>query len=268
MRNELITTGRDVGARRRQLVEYLGVSGYSRFADLARVAKVSTLTIRRDLKTLARESLVRVVPGGALPGADTGGMIHFRQEVSVRREEKQSIARAAAEMVADGDSILIDGGTTTYYLAQALRGRRLHVATNSLPVAEVLGGEPQVEVILLGGIYYPRTALTMGPQSERELRELSPRFLFMGVHGVGKDGFTNSNPQLVRAERIMMEVAEKTVILADSSKFGRRAMARLAGLGDADALVTDGAVLPRDLETMKKAGLAVRVAGKSAGRRN
>jgi len=267
MRNELITTGRDVGARRRQLVEYLGVSGYSRFSELARVVRVSTLTIRRDLKSLARESLVRVVPGGALPGTDGGGMIHFRQEVSVRREEKQAIARAAAEMVADGDSILIDGGTTTYYLAQALRGRRVHVATNSLPVAEVLGGEPQVEVILLGGIYYPRTALTMGPQSEREIRELRPRYVFMGVGGLGKDGFTNSNPQLVRAERTMMEVAEKTVILADSSKFGRRAMARLAGLGEADALVTDLGAASRDLDMVRRAGLAVRVVGQ-ARRRN
>jgi DeoR family transcriptional regulator of aga operon len=134
-------------------------------------------------------------------------------------------------------------------------------------VAEVRGGEPQAEVILLGGIYYPRTALTMGPQSEREIRELSPRFLFMGVGGVGKDGFTNSNPQLVRAERTMMEVAEKTVILADSSKFGRRAMARLAGLGEADVLVTDAGAAPRDLDMVRKAGPAVRVAG-HAGRRN
>jgi DeoR/GlpR family transcriptional regulator of sugar metabolism len=188
-------------------------------------------------------------------------MITFKREVGTHRAEKAAIGKTAAAMVKDGDSVLFDGGSTTFYVAQALAGRSIHVITNSLPVAEVFSGDSSVDVSLLGGVLYPGPGLTLGALAEAQLKSFRPKWLFLGVGGIEPSGFSNSNLPLVETERAMMETAEHVVVVADSSKFGRQALARLGTLGEADYLVTDGGIPPSARQWIRQAGVELIIAG-------
>jgi len=249
----------DVESRQARIASIVGLKGYTRFSELADLAGVSELTIRRDIRRLQERRLVTLVPGGATPETIGASMVQFKQEVSRRPAEKRAIAREAAALVEDGETVLLDGGTTTWYVAEALRGRRLQVVTNSLPAADLLGHEKGIQVVLLGGTFYPDTGLTMGPLCERQLRALRPSVLIMGVGGIAASGFTNSNIHLVDTERVMMEVSGRCVVVADSSKFGRRDLARLAAICRADVVVTDEGIseVQRKIVTGRRVGLVV-----------
>jgi len=242
-------------SRLSQVASFVRLNGYVRISELAQVVGVSEITIRRDLKKLALEGHLRSVPGGATPDGITGSMITFKREVGLHRAEKMAIGKAAAALVKDGDSVLFDGGSSTYFVARALVGRAIHVFTNSLPVAEVFSADSRVDVILLGGVLYPATGMTLGTISESQLKSFHPKWLFMGVGGIEPGGFSNSNLPLVSTERVMMETAENVVIVADSSKFGRQALARLGILKDADYLVTDSGIPPSARKWIREAGV-------------
>jgi DeoR/GlpR family transcriptional regulator of sugar metabolism len=250
----------DVESRQAQIASFVGLKGYTRFSELADLTGVSELTIRRDLKSLQERRILNLVPGGATAAAIGASMVQFKQAVSERRLEKQAIARAAAALVADGETVLLDGGTTTWYVAEALRGRNLQVVTNSLPAANLFSHDKGIQVILLGGALYPDTGLTLGSLCERQLRVLRPSVLIMGVGGVTAGGFTNSNVQLVETERVMMEVSGRCVVVADASKFGRTDLARLAALSRVDVLVTDEGATPAQRRMISRAGVELVVA--------
>ena len=202
--------GRDnVGSRLSQVASFVRLNGYVRISELAQLVGVSELTVRRDLKRLETDGQLRTVPGGATAEGHSGSMITFKREVGVHRSEKTAIGRKAAEMVKDGDSVLFDGGTSTFYVAQALIGRPIHVITNSIPITEVFSHDSNVDVFLLGGVLYPTTGLTLGALVESQLKSFRPKWLFMGVGGIEPGGFSNSNLPLVETERAMMKTAEK-----------------------------------------------------------
>ena len=246
--------------RQIRMVSFVRLKGYTRFSELASLTGVSELTVRRDLQTLHARGVLNLVPGGATADPVSESMIHFREQVALRQAEKMVIARAAASLVHDGDTILMDGGTTTYYAAQAMKGRRLQVVTNSLPIADVFSSDRDVRLVLLGGTLYPDTGVTLGPLCEQQLQTLNPGVLFIGVGGVTEDGLTNSNIQLVQTEQVMMKVAEKCIVVADSSKFGRRDLARLADLGEVDVLVTDSGVSSAQRSMLTRSGVELIVA--------
>ena len=156
----------NVGSRLSQVASFVRLNGYVRISELAQLTGVSDLTIRRDLKKLETGGHLRTVPGGATADAQSGSMIIFKREVGVNRAEKIAIGRTAAAMVKDGESVLFDGGTTTFYVAQALAGRSINIITNSLPIAEIFSGDSQANISLLGGVLYPATGLTLGVLTE------------------------------------------------------------------------------------------------------
>ncbi len=249
-----MSEARGVGERLSRVASFVKLNGYSRIRDLARLTGVSELTVRRDLKRLSQAGHLKLVPGGATAEAHAGSMIRFRQEVARMKAEKQAIAAAAAAMVREGDSVIFDGGTTTYYVAQALLGRKLSVVTNSIPVAEVFGLDSGTETMVLGGTYYPATGVMLGPLTARQLESMKVKLLFIGVAGVMRDGFYNSNHQLVETELAMMRAAQKVVVVADSSKFGKQALARLAPLKEADVVVTDSGVGGQQRQWLREEG--------------
>jgi DeoR/GlpR family transcriptional regulator of sugar metabolism len=249
-----------IESRQAQIASFVGLKGYTRFSELADLTGVSELTIRRDLKILQERCLLNLVPGGATADSVGASMIQFKKEVSRHQAEKQAIGKAATALVQDGETVLLDGGTTTWYVAEALRGRNLEVVTNSLPVADLLGHEKGIRVIVLGGVLYSDTGVTLGSLCERQLRALHPSVLFMGAGGVTTEGFTNSNVQLVDTERVMMEVSGRRVVVADSSKFGRRDLARLSAIGAIDVIVTDDRITPEQRSLVARRNLDLVVA--------
>jgi DeoR/GlpR family transcriptional regulator of sugar metabolism len=208
---------------------------------------VDASTIRRDLDALTRDGHVRRTHGGARL---TSGAIDLPYEIKQgeRLAAKEAVGRAAAALVADGQSLAIDSGSTTYQLALALRARRdLTIVTNDLRVAELVSGFPSVRLLVTGGELLRSTFTLYGERAVAFVEELSVDFAFLGADAIDAEaGITNTNTIEVGLKRAMLAVAGATAVLADSSKFGRRALVRVAEAAEIDRIITDDE-LPDDV---------------------
>jgi len=188
------------------------------------------------------------IRGGAManPGAFARVSVLPEEPFSSRSgqsaESKRRIAEKAARFCADGETIIIDGGTTTYCMAAFLTDRRMTIITNSFAVTEVLVKKSRNTVILSGGIVYPESMILLDPFAEDFYANFSADKLFMGAAGIDEQGITNTDARLIRFERSMIERSREVYILADSSKFSRRGNLRLCGFGKITAVITDAAM--------------------------
>ncbi|WP_283135044.1 DeoR/GlpR family DNA-binding transcription regulator [Rhizohabitans arisaemae] len=227
--------------------------------DVVRLAEdlqVTTETIRRDLTTLERAGVLRRVHGGAIPVERLG----FEPELAARDEvmtaEKERIAKAAlAELPEDG-SIIIDAGTTTGRLVRVLPAdRELTVVVNSPPLATVLATRPNLHVIMLGGRVRGRTLATVDDWALQPLTHLHVDVAFMATNGCSVSaGLTTPDPAEAAIKRAMIKAAERSVLLADHTKFAGTHLARFATLAEIDVLITDTGVTPDHAARLAAAG--------------
>ena len=163
-------------------------------------------------------------------------------------------------MINDGDTLLLDGGTTTYEVARLLVGRHLQIVTNSLPVANLFASATNTDLVLVGGYVYPRTGVSLGPYANQVLASLNVRRTVLSVAGINDRGFYNSNLLLVETERAMLEASEEVIVVADSSKFGHQSLARLCPLERIDYLVVDHEIDGLWRDKLEAAGVQLVVA--------
>ena len=235
--------------------------GFVDLTTLCRELGSSESTVRRDLIALQDEGVLKRVHGGAMAvrtigsrGDDFAG--HARRMV----DEKRRIAAAAAGLVEDGQTLILDAGSTVAAVARELLDRSLHVVTNSLPIAEILGEARRVDVTLTGGQLDPQFGVVLGPLCEQMLASLAVDVAIMGIGGVTEKGLSNSNPLVVGSERKMIEVSRKVVIVSDHTKFGRGALIPLAPLDVVDVVVSDSGLDPEPQEWLRAHGIDVRLA--------
>ncbi|MBP86406.1 MAG: DeoR family transcriptional regulator [Planctomycetaceae bacterium] len=230
--------------RRSRLLEMVRLRGFAALPDLAGELAVSESTVRRDLDHLEETGEAKRTHGGAFYTGPSPKLQHFDQRQQTHWDRKRAIARAAAELIEDGDTILLDGGSTTYELARLLVGRPLQVVTNSLPVANMFTSS-DVDLVFVGGYVHTKTGVSLGPYANEMLRTLNVRRAVLSVAGINDKGYYNSNLLLVETERAMMEAADEVIVVADSTKFGRTSLAHIAAIGDVDVLVVDNEI-PED----------------------
>src|SRR5262245_30814293 len=176
-------------------------------------------------------------------------------------EEKRAIARAAAARVRDGDTVLLDGGTTTLEVARLLVGRPIQIVTNSLPIANLFASSRQPDLVMLGGYVYPKTGVALGPLTVRMMENIHVRKAVLSVGGITAKGLFNSNLLLVETEQQMMRCADEVVIVADHTKIGRQALAFLCELSAIHTLVVDAGLTQPQKEMVEQAGVKVIQAG-------
>src|SRR5213080_3823109 len=231
--------------------------------SLAAELRVSSSTVRRDLEQLEQMGLVKRTHGGVIwVGDKTSGTrpYAFDQRMGYQLDAKRAIAKAARALISPGQTVLIDGGTTTFYLAQELLGQPLQLVTNSLPIANLFLNDDNVELILTGGLMYPRYGVLLGPTAEHTLSTIHTKTLFLSVAGVHNGAMYNQNLLLVQSERRMMEQAQEVVLLVDSTKFGQQALARLGDLSEVDTVVTDAALSMEHRKAIERGGCQLIVA--------
>ena len=236
--------------RQLRIRQMLEASDFLDLEALCREFRASESSIRRDLSKLEEQKLLRRVYGGAVqiePVTKDG--FDFQSAAVQHGDEKGRIAKLAAGLVQDGQTIVLDGGSTAAAVARELAGRSLHVVTNSLPIAEVFQDARNIELTLTGGYLYPRLQVMLGPFCERMLAAVKADVLIMGTGSVTESGFSNNNTLVVGSERKMIEIANRVIIVADSTKFGRAAMIPLAPLEVADTVVSDSN-LSQDYQAM------------------
>jgi len=234
-------------ARRARMLDVIRQQGFVSIPELRDSLEVSESTIRRDLESLEESGEARRTHGGVFY---TGSVTTVRQfqrgnPSDGAWDKKRAIALEAAKLVSDHDTVLLDGGSTTYELAKQLVGRPLQIVTNSLPVANLFSASDSVDLVILGGAIHNRTGVTHGPFTDQMLETINVQKAFLSVAGVNEKGFYNSNLLLVETERCMMRSADRTIIVADSTKFGRSSLARMLEWNQVDTLVVD-----EDLSTL------------------
>lgn len=228
--------------RRNQILEIVRKQGFASTQELFRAVEGSESTIRRDLEHFEGLGEIKRTHGGVFYTGNEPKLPHFEISQSQNNAKKQEIADAAAELVQDGDTLLLDGGSTTFALAQRLLGRPLQIVTNSLPVSNLLIANHEADLVLLGGIVHLRTGTTIGPYANQMLSELNCRLAFLSVAGIHDDGFYNSSLPLVETEKAMMQAADEVIIIADSTKFGKKSLARLCELSCVQHVVVDSGI--------------------------
>lgn len=233
--------------------------------DLVARLGVSAATIRRDLAELSDAGLVRRVHGGAAPLAP----VEVPDEVDRPYEEvaddaaadKRAIARRAAELVRDGDTVLLDIGTTTGALAQELKGRSITVITPSLAVLDALRGDPAVDIVLLGGALRRAYHSLVGPLTEEALRRVRASTVFLGTSGVDAHGWVLDTTSVeVPTKRLLLEAGGHVVLLADRTKFPGQGSIRVCDFSAVSTLITNADPQHPTLELARARGTDVLLA--------
>jgi DeoR family fructose operon transcriptional repressor len=231
-------------------------------AAIADELGVTTETVRRDLTTLERHALLRRVHGGAIPIERLGFEPALAARVGVLTEEKERIARRALEELPDEGSILLDAGTTTARLAEALPSdRELVVLTNALPIAMSLSVRPNITVLILGGRVRGRTQAAVDAWALHALADTYVDVAFIGTNGISAErGLTTPDTTESAVKGAMIKAARRSVVLADHTKVGQDHLSRFAELDQIDTLITDSGLDLQLADELRSRGLKVLLA--------
>jgi len=228
---------------------------------LGRELDASESSVRRDLDMLEAEGVLKRVYGGAVSVQAPANRAFDYAVESVRlSEEKSRIARLTAGLIEDGQTVILDGGSTVAAVARELATKSLHIVTNSLPIAESLESLRNIELTLTGGYLDPRLRVMLGPFCEQMLGAIRADTVIMGVGGMTEAGLSNNNTLVVGSEQKMIEVASRVIIVADHTKFGRGGMIPVAPLTAAHTVVSDAELSPEYVTLLRDHGIEVLLA--------
>ena len=253
--------GLSIVERHELILKKLEKDGKVSALELSELFNVSTVTIRKDLKLLEERQLLYRSHGTAIPFNPYITTRPITEKENILVDEKRAIATLAATTVESSDYIIIASGTTLIELARQIQNvERLTVITASLNTALLLATIPNVEVIQLGGVIRKSSFSVIGPIAERMLSEFSCNKLFLGVDGIDLDyGLTTTNSMEASLNQEMIKAAQKIIVLADSSKFGKKGFGRICGLEDVDVIITDKGIDPKYKEKLIDLGVDVKV---------
>lgn len=247
--------------RAREILDVLNESGSARIQDIALRLNVTQETIRRNLTVLEHQGLVSKVHGG-VSLKNWGLEPSFEQRFVQNQPTKRRIAQAVAGLIHDGASLIMDVGSTTAYVAQALRAKRdLLVVTNSLPVAQALAGQNGNRVFMAGGELRAHDGGAFGPDARAFVRQFRVRHAILSVAGVdAQAGFLLQDLPEAEFSRTIIACAEEAIIAADASKFGKTAPIKIAESEAFHRLVTDAPPPPDISDMLAEAGISVTLA--------
>ncbi|MET4638774.1 DeoR family transcriptional regulator of aga operon [Mycetocola sp. 2940] len=249
--------------RRERMADLIGGRGFVRVAELSEVFGVSEVTVRSDLAALGDDKVIRRVHGGAVPREAPAREASFEESLEASAPDKQAIGRLAASLVSSGQSILLDVGTTTLAVAQALKERAdledIVVITNGLNIALELESEiPRFTVIVTGGALRPLQHSLVQPLARAVLDQVHADVAILGCNGVDvRHGITNVNLPEAEVKQLMAAAAETVIVVADASKLGRVSLGTIASLDEVDLILTSVGADPTLVADLSAAGVEV-----------
>ena len=230
--------------RRNQILDLVRNDGSAHVTSLAQTFGVSTVTIRNDLAKLEKTGALLRDRGGAIAAPaprQLKSLLGLNERATLNLEAKQRIGKAAAQLVAPGDTIIMDAGTTVVEMASHLAGIiPLTVVTNALNVALTIGAATEAQVIFLGGTLSREASSTVGPLAEQTLANLAVQKVFLGTQALDlESGLTDTTLEIAQVKRAMIKAAKQVFLLADSSKWDQTGFIKVAQLQEIDALISD-----------------------------
>jgi len=247
--------------RHQFIMHQLQREGRVNVLQLCKELKVSSVTIRKDLKLLEKKDLLFRTHGGANATNPYTVDRPVNEKEKLQSSEKADIASAAAQLIAPNDSIIIASGTTVLALAKKIQIREsLTVVTSALNVALELIKHPNVEVIQLGGLLRKSSSSVTGPYAQNILDDFFCTKLFLGVDGIDIElGLTTTNSMEAQLNRQMITQSQKVIVLSDSTKFGKRGFGRICGLEEIDQVITDSGIPEHYKKTLESLGIEVTI---------
>ncbi|MCK5584737.1 DeoR/GlpR transcriptional regulator [Candidatus Bipolaricaulota bacterium] len=242
-----------VDERRHRIAEVVIAQGVATVAELSKAFGVSHVTIRSDLEALGNQGVLQRNRGGAVANPTARFTPAFQERSSVNKDAKQAIAKMAADLVGEGDWLILDAGSTALYVADHFMNRQMTIAVNSTYTANKLVDAPNVDLIHIGGSLYRPSLSFVGKLAEAHLDELRFDRVLLGVNGVSETGISVNNVIEVGIKRQMIDSATEVIVLADSSKLGIESLARIAPLDQIHKLVTNKEASPEILKRIRKA---------------
>lgn len=249
----------NVEERRRQIAAMVKEHGKVRVSDLSKLYRISEVSIRTDLSELEQIGALERVHGGAIAPHRPYYNMGFDERLVTNRDEKRRIAQTAAKLVSEGDTIVINSGTTSlYFTEEILTVPNIKIVTNSLLVAQAAKGSLNTEIILLGGLFAPNNRYTYGETAVHQMQNYRVDKAVLSVDGVSaEDGITDYYYLEAELCRQMLSRAHKTIVLADYTKIGRSSFANIGQLEDIDVLVTNREANVTELDQVREKGIEV-----------
>ncbi len=228
--------------------------------EVSREFNISPVTIRKDLQILEKRGVLTRVHGGAIINHSAVRDLALVEKEHIHIAEKKRIAFMAESMISTGDILILDSGSTTTQLARLLKFKKdLTVITNAVNIASELAAS-ELTVMLTGGILREKSFSLVGPLAEESLKTITADKLFLGVDGIDfQYGLTTPNILEARVNSMMIKAAEEVIVLADSSKFGRRSLGVIDTLDSIDRIITDRNISESDLKRLSEIGIEVLV---------
>ncbi len=246
--------------RQKRIEDHLSKVEFASLSELSELVDTSESTVRRDLGVLEGKGTARRTHGGARLVNPKSDEFTFSARDTHQLDEKEAIGKACAELIQPNQTVIIDAGTTCYHVARYLEAKTPQIFTNSLPVANLFGAANKLEVVVSGGVIYPRLGVLVGPLAVEAFGKIRADVAIMSCGGVTLEGIMNSHGLLIEIQRAMIHAARKVIFCIDSSKFGRQSISKLCELDAADVVVTDRPVPPEIMKALRRNDVEVTVA--------
>jgi len=227
--------------RRNEILKRLQEHGKVKVENLSKSFSVSSVTIRNDLEFLEEKGIIHRIYGGALLREVVSHDKELDEKQKLHAEEKKRIGQAAADMIVDGESIVLDSGTTTLAIAESIKDKHdLTVMTNAINIAVELAGLENITVMLTGGTLRKKSYSLVGPEAESAIQKYYFDKFFLAVDGFDMNHvLTTPNPLEARLNRLMIDQSQEVIVVTDSSKFGRRSFSVICDVSEIDTVITD-----------------------------
>ena len=248
--------------RRHKILELLTEDGSAKVSDLSRIFKISEVTIRQDLARLEEEGLITREHGGAYLNSLSNQVQSFSCQHMENMDKKARIGKKAAELIYDGDSIILDSGSTTTEIARNILDRKnLTVITNTVNIPLIIGGRPGITVLVTSGEFKAPTLSLTGQKAAEFLENLNVDKLFLATAGITlRAGLTYPSLSDLPVKRAMIEAAETVYLVADSTKLGKQALASLGALSLVHYLITDDGISEAQKQEFSRHGIELIIA--------
>lgn len=246
-----------IAERHKYILDRLNEQGYVKVLEIAQELDVTTVTIRKDLKYLEEKKLLFRTHGSASPVNPHAPDMNIHIKEKQNSDKKRKIAIAATELIEKNDSIILGSGSSVYALAEQITGgKNLTVVTSSIHISYLLNTIDDISVIQLGGVLRKSSYSAVGETAIKAFDEIACSKFFMGVDGIDLDyGLTTSNIDEARLNRKMIQSSLKMIVLADSSKFGRRGFGKICNLDEVDVIITDSGISESTVKTLEESGI-------------
>ncbi len=248
---------RNTLSRRSRILEILNKTNVISISEISKTFKVSEVSVRNDLALFEKKGLLIRTRGGAISVPLSSFDLNLNQRIKHNYRQKQKIGKKAVEYITDGCTIILDSGSTAIEVAKNLKGKKnIKLITNSLPIADIVADNDQIEVIITGGMLRPEMRSLIGNITERTISNYYCDVAILGADGIDPDmGFYTKLDSEASLMQTMIKVSRKKIIVTDSSKFGKKRFVKIADISDIDMIITDNNISPLDIQKISSQGV-------------